>query len=242
MLSRVRSLPGRAALPGTRARSVGGGIQSGDFITNFTTAENPMVLGGIVDTGLAVGEDWTDPLVISTGAIGRTPTPNRYDDSICVIKRSFRAFADNQFAQFTAYVAPGYVGNAGKHETGVWVRGAISANSASGYECSWGLNTDGTCYVFVTRWNGPEGDFTTLIDPSAAFGSYINAPPLPFNGAVFRLQIVGSTLLCTISGVPILTVTDTTFATGRNPGMDFWPVDGAIAANYGMAQYRAGDL
>lgn len=217
-------------------------VGTGDFITNFSTVENPVSEGGKWDTGLGTGLKWTNPEVTVHGAVASTvPTPNRYDDCIAVLKKSFRVFVPNQFVQTVVYKVSGYTGNGGKHEVEMWVRGGITPNNAIGYECSMGTLTSFGTYAFCTRWDGAENTFTTLIDPANGMGSYTNAPTAIADGDVLRVEIVGNTITYKQNGITIFTVTDTTYTSG-NPGMGMWAVDGAIIGNLGFKSLRAGDL
>lgn len=230
----ARSLASRNTIAPVAANS--------DFITSFPTVENPISQGGIWDRGLEEGLKWTSPQVTANGCVASEgPTPNRFDDDIAVLKRTYRAFANNQFVQGVMYLAPGYNANGGKHECEMWLRGQITANNARGYECSIGMQTSFGTYAFCTRWDGAENSFTTLIDPANGTGSYTHTPTAIADGDVYRVEITGTTITFFQNGIVIFTVTDSTFSSG-NPGVGFWPVDGAIVTSMGFKSYRAGDL
>lgn len=230
----------RAALA-LSGRSVGLALSS-DFSTSFPTIENPLSQGGIWNTGLGVGLDWTNPKVTADGCVASVvPTPNRYSDDIATLKTSFRTFTANQFAQAVAWKLGGYSGGGGSHELELFLRGGISAHSAVGYEVSIGISPSPAVYAFVVRWNGVAGNFTALIDPGHGIGSYTNTPSVPVTGDVWRGEISGTTIKAFQNGVQILQITDSTFSSGQ-PGLGFWPVDGATPANFGWRSFLAGDL
>lgn len=219
---------------------------STNFVTAFPTVENPLSQGGIWDRGLQEGLKWTDPKVTANGCVAvSSPTPNRYDDAIAVLKTVAnggpRNFAANQYVQAVLYKAGGYTGGGGAHECELWLRGLITANSATAYECSIGISAAFAVYAFVVRWNGVEGDYTALISPAEGNGSYSNTPTTPANGDVYRAEITGTTIKLYQNGILILQVTDSTYSSGQ-PGLGFWPVDGATPASMGWSSYTAGDL
>lgn len=216
------------------------------YSTAFPTVENPLSESGKWNTGLAVGLKWCDPKVTANGCCASTtPTPNRYDDNIATLSTSVHTFAANQYAQGTFYVASGYTGGSGKHECELFLRASISANSATGYEVSIGMDNEDagvSVYAFVTKWNGAEGSFTTLLDPSFGVGSYTNTPSFPTNGGAWRAEIVGTTIKAYLNGVQILQVTDSSFSSGQ-PGLGFWPVDtGVVIGDFGWRNWQAGEL
>lgn len=215
------------------------------FSTSFPTVENPLSQGGIWKCGLAVGLNWTNPKATSNGCVASTtPTPNRYDDAIAMLDSSAFAANANQFVETIVYKAAGYSGGGGSHEVEHFGHMSVSANNAQGYEGSIGINPSGT-YAFIVRWNGPEGDYTALIDPSNGVGSYTNAPTALADGDVIRSEYTVAAGVATIklfqNGSLIVTTTDSTFLSGQ-PGLGFWPVDGATPENMGWKFYQAGNL
>lgn len=216
---------------------------SGDFITSFPTIENPLNQGGLWNRGKEEGLLWTTPQVTANGCVASTgPTPNRYDDNIAVLKAPC---APNQFAKGTLYKEAGYDAGGGKHEVELLLRGTISANFASFFECSIGMQTSFGPYGFIVLWNGPENNFTTLSDPANGTGSYVNTPTAMMNGDRHYADIstVGgvTTIRLLQNDIVIISITNSSIASGT-PGLGHWVVDGATIDKMGLRDYRSGAL
>lgn len=208
--------------------SGGGGQPTTLYTTSFAGTENPISEGGAWTRGLTEGLDWTNPKTTGGQAVASTaPTPSRYSDDIAHLS----GFPANQWAQATVYKVAGYTGNGGGHEVELLLRFQITPHNARGYEVLWGLSG----YLAIVRWNGPVGSYTPLYDPG------VGSIPVPQHGDVLRAEITGSTIKVYRNGVQVASVTDTTYATG-NPGIGFWPVDGAIPDNLGWQDFSAGGL
>lgn len=222
--------------------SGGGGGGGGDFSTTFATTENPISEGGIWLNGEADGGDWHNCLTTSGRCVGAADNfVSRYADDICCLKTSYRAFSAAQWAQATLYVAGGYTGGGGSHECELLLRWSISSGVARGYEAAIGIRPAGT-YAFIVRWNGSLGDYTALWDPGGSLGSYTNTPTAMADGDVMRAEIsAGGVISLRQNGILLGSVTDSTWASGQ-PGMGFWPVDGATAGSMGWSDFSAGDL
>jgi hypothetical protein len=195
--------------------------------------ENPLSEGRQWVNGKAVGLDWNNPLTVPGRALASVNSGlgvSRYDDSIAHLSTSVATFTPNQFAQGTVYKAAGY-SPSGSHEVELLLRFQTAAHNARGYEVLWGI----TGYIAIVRWNGPLGGYTPLYDPGAGSIS------VPLDGDVLRAQITGDTITVYKNGSLVATVSDSTYATGQ-PGMGFWPIDGATAANLGWKSYQAGNL
>jgi hypothetical protein len=208
------------------------------YSTNFPLTENPISEGGVWVRGGTEGLDWTNPLTTGGHAVASTsPTPTRYSDDIAIIKSSAVAFNANQYAQGTVYLAPGYTGNGGGHEVELLLRFSISAHDAHGYEILWGIPG----YMAVVRWNGPVTDYTPIYDPG------VGSIPVPKDGDVLRAEISGNIIKVFRNGtqvgpnIDVSSVGSTVWTSGQ-PGMGFWPVDGAIPGDYGWKSYQAGSL
>lgn len=212
---------------------------SGAFYTTFGTTENPISEGGIWVRGAAEGDDWNNPLTTGGHAVASVASGlggSRYDDSIAHLSTSYRSFAANQYAKGTVYKAAGYDPD-GSHEIELLLRWNITSGNARGYETLIGITASNQGYIAIVRWNGSLGSYTALYDPGA--GSIA----LPADGDVFEARISGTTITVYRNGSAIsgATATDSTYSSGQ-PGIGFWPVDGALPGSYGWAYFEAGDL
>jgi hypothetical protein len=214
---------------------------SGNYSTNFPLNENPISEGGKWVNGKLIGTNWNNALTVPGRATASvlSGNPSRYNDSIAHLSTSVATFTPNQFAQGVVYKAAGYDPRAvGKHEVELLLRFSITNGVARGYEIGWG--TDG--YIFLVRWDGGLGSYTALYDPGT--GSI----PIPQDGDVLRVEIIGNNVSAYRNGVLIagwpqaVTSHGGTVWTAGQPGMGFWPVDGATPANLGWKTYQAGNL
>lgn len=213
------------------------------FSTSFPTIENPLSEGGKWQLGGTNGLDWFDPKVTANGCVASTGdlgTVNgtRYSDDLGHLKTSFRSFSANQYCEGRVYRVSGYTGNGGGHEIEHLLRFSIAANNAHGYEVLCGCSAGG--YLAIVRWNGPVTDYTELYS-DAGFG-------LLADDDLIRSQIVGNIITVKKNGSTVASV-DVTAGAGAatvwnsgQPGVGFWPVDGAVIGNYGWKNFSADDL
>lgn len=212
------------------------GCQTGvGYTTSFASTENPISEGGKWINGKAVGLDWNNVQTSPGKAFASVlsgATGNRYDDSIAHLSTTFTAFAANQYAQGTVYRAAGYSpGSGNKHEVELLLRFRIAAHEARGYEVLWGHSG----YLAIVRWNGPLASYSALYDTGdPGIGPAVD-------GDVLRAEINGSTIRVYKNGALVATVSDTSWVDGQ-PGMGFWPVDGASIEKFGWKNYQAGNL
>jgi len=196
--------------------------------------ENPISEGGRWINGKAVGLNWNNVQTVpgkGYASVLSGSTGSRYDDSIAHLSTSFATYSPNQYAQGAVFRAAGYNPGASGHEVELLLRFQITANNARGYEVLWGHSG----YLAIVRWNGPLGSYTPLYDPG------VGSISVPLDGDVLRAEIIGDTITVYKNGLLVATVSDSTYATGQ-PGMGFWPIDGATAANLGWKSYQAGNL
>jgi hypothetical protein len=206
------------------------------YSTNFSLTENPISEGGKWITGKTTGLDWNNPESNSGKAYASVlsgATGSRYDDSIAHLSTSLQTFNANQYAQGTVYLVSGY---SASHEVELLLRFSIAPHNAHGYEVLWGL----TGYLAVVRWNGALGSYTPLYDPG------VGSIPVPKDGDVLRAEISGNTLTVKRNGTTVATVDinvagGTVWSSGQ-PGIGFWPVDGATPKNLGWKSFQAGNL
>ena len=159
--------------------------------------------------------------------------PSRYNDSIAQLDTTF---TENQYAQGTVSRVAGYDPSPSKHEVELLLRFQISENSAHGYEILWGISG----YLAVVRWNGPLGNYTALYDT----GDPGIGPAA--DGDSLRAEISGNIIKVYKNDTQVATVDITSkggvvWSTGQ-PGMGFWPVDGATIEMFGWQSYKAGNL
>lgn len=202
------------------------------YTTSFSLSENPINEGGKWVNGKAVGADWNDVKTTpgkAFASIASGLSGSRYNDSIAYLSPSFMAVTPNQYAQATVFRVAGY--SASAHEVELLLRFKITRNNARGYEILWGA----TGYLAVVRWNGPLGNYTALYD-----GGLPGIGPA-VDGDVLRAEITGSVIKVYKNGSLVATVTDGSWTDGQ-PGMGFWPVDGATPQNFGWKTYAAGNF
>jgi len=214
------------------------------YTTNFPVTENPIseagkwINGGLV-TNDSDSSSWHNVLTvpgIARADLNADCCGGRYQDSIAHLRTSFMTFAANQFAQGTVYRAAGYSPPANvHHEIELLLRFQITPGSppsdARGYEVLWSI--DG--WICVVRWNGPSANYTELFCDQGATGPAVD-------GDVLRAEIIAGVIKVYKNGVlRVTTPPDTTWTSGQ-PGIGFWPVDGATKENYGWRSFTAGDL
>ena len=206
------------------------------YSTNFPATENPLSEGGKWVGGKVVGLDWNNPETTSGKAFASINSgingASRYNDSIAIINKSVATFNANQYAQGTVFKVSGY---SAAHEVELLLHFSISAHDAHGYEILWGAPG----YLAVVRWNGPLGNYTTLYD------SGVGGIAVPQEGDVLRAEMNASVITVKLNGKQVARVDVTSagnvWATGQ-PGVGFWPVDGAVRQNYGWKAFEAGNL
>lgn len=216
---------------------------SGNFSTSFPATENPISQGGIWVNGGSVGLKWqnvetTPGKAFGANFAGQTFQGTEFDDPCAHLSTAFRTFANNQFSQGTVFRAGGYTPSV-SHEIEIWVRAAITANNARGYEVLW-AGTDGT--IAIVRWNGPLADSSNSNNGFTQIATA--AGGVPAHGDVLRAEIIAGVIKVYKNGSLVLTgPSDTTWTSGQ-PGMGFWPRSGGnvVRANLGWQSYSAGDL
>lgn len=205
----------------------GGPVQ---LVTNFPNGEftnGNWLLGG------TNGLDWTDPTTSLNTGYGTQSTVSPVDDDS--VGLNIAAFPPNQYQRATIYKDPTLTGNT--YEVELFFRGAMSANSITGYEVN--LSYDGS-YSEIVRWNGGLNQFTYV---SQRFGV-----PTPVTGDVLEAQIVGTfmTVWLTHNGskqmindIDVTVIGGTVYTTGK-VGVAFWHGDGL--RRYGFTDWLAQGL
>jgi hypothetical protein len=128
-------------------------------------------------------------------------------------------------------------GPTGEHEAEIYVRMAISANIARGYEVT--VTQTGECYI--VRWNGSVNSFDLLLGPITTNVSVLD-------GAVWEVTMQGVNLAVKCDGATVVAATDMsgfsgTYWSDGNPGMGFWYHNASDAkSNYGWSSYIAVEI
>jgi len=162
----------------------------------------------------------------SGNAYATATNPTQFDDNLAHLS----GFAANQYIEGVVHRAGGY-SPADPHEIELLLRCLATASDTRGYEIL--LNSDGGSDI--VRWNGPRGDFTVLSWTGSGAGGVAN-------GDVFRAEISGGVIVVKKNTVQIMTVTDSTWATG-NPGIgSFMRGNGNVLASMGWQSIVAADL
>jgi hypothetical protein len=180
------------------------------YFTTFPLTENPINESGAWISGGTVGLDWGD---IRTGASPNAATcatdTFTFNDCHAILTDPGWAFSPDVYARAQVRTVSQIPANF--QEVELMFRRALSAHSSTGYEVFWKCANDGSQYVAIARWDGPEGSFTTphnhlATGPGLTDGDYIEA------------YIRGSLVTAYVNGVLQFTFD---VATGFN-GADFY--------------------
>lgn len=158
------------------------GVTQTGYTNDFAAAQNPLSSTDWL-LGATDGLDWLNPE--STGGhCVATSTSSSFNDNIAQLKSATFAANAKQYAKATVYRAVGYTPPAPDyHEIELHVHQSIAAHSATGYECGWGLKSDGTAYYFIVIWLGALGSFDTL------YASAAGDIPVPQQGYTMEADI-----------------------------------------------------
>lgn len=231
---------------------------SSDFTTSFSVTENPISQGGIwvlgKDDGIAWNNVQTTPgLAFGSSLVGLGPSA--YDDDLAQLKVSAAMVNADHYTLGRVFRASGYFPTGANHEIELLGRFAISANSAAGYECLFGL-TPTQAYMAVVKWLGAAGSFTALWDPGVG-----SISPL-ITGDMVRVEYRGTNVRIYINGTKIgpagpgntgvgANDVDLTKSTGGSslstwdsgqPGLGMWPQSGSTLSSYGWSYFETGNL
>ncbi len=205
------------------------------YTTNFPNTENPISEGGNWINGGTTGLDWSDVSTTPGLAIGHQNPLANYTDATAILTGSWSA---DQQGTATVYQTNATTGC--NEEAEIRLRSAISAHVNRGYEIGAKVTTasDAAAYMFVVRWNGAVGDFTSLV-------SYTGTQYGLQNGDVLNAKIVGNTISVYKNGTLMFTTTDTIWTDGA-PGIGLnLSNDGTNCASrhndYGFSTFTATD-
>jgi hypothetical protein len=112
------------------------------------------------------------------------------------------------------------------------LRSSLASNNSTGYEADFIISPTTNCGAQNVRWNGAVGNFTVLGN---------TAMTCPVTGDTFTTTMIGTTMKIYSNGIPLLTSTDATYASGK-PGMGqylFGP--GVAGTDFGQTSMRFTD-
>jgi hypothetical protein len=164
--------------------------------------------------GGANGSQWRNVQTTPGLAFG-SGTNSGYNDNIAQLTNV--SIPANHQVTATIHRVSGY-SPPSSHEVSLYLRMAINANNARGYECLCPFGGNGGQIV---RWNGAVGDFTPLNNSGPGFGNVAD-------GDVLIAKVIGGTITVYQNGNLVMSVNDSTWADG-NPGMGFFIRPGAGA-------------
>ena len=208
-------------------------IINGSYSTSFSSTENPISEGGIWINGEATGIDWNNVATTPGHAIGTSSGAGPgYDDSTAILTGSWGAV---QSAQASVFMPPGS-GASNTEEVELRLHTTVAPHNITGYEILFRAYNPGG-YANIVRWNGPEGNFTTLASENSNYhgikdGDVVSAT-IDANGLIIGY----------VNGVEVMRATDTTYTSG-NPGIGFDMVGAGSSANseFGFSNFSASNV
>jgi hypothetical protein len=193
------------------------------YSTSFPLTENPISESGKWANGGAVGLDWHNVQTTPGYAFG-TNAPTNYTDPTAILTGSFGSDYTVQATVYSVNQTSSYY-----QEVELRLRSSVSAHSCTGYEVNFRCLKTSDAYCQIVKWNGAEGDWTEL---DGRGGSQYGVS----TGDVVKATVIGNTITAYINGSPVLSVNDSTFATG-NPGMGFNANVGNSYTDFGFTNW-----
>ncbi len=197
--------------------------------TTFPLDENPISEGGVWDNGAAVGVQWNNSKSLQ-GVVTGLETAGGQRDATCI--RNDGPWPNDQYAELVVFcIDPG----TSFPEVELRTRSAMAANSCTGMEfsCSTKRGTSGD-YLLIVRWNGAQGNFTTLVNVQ---GRYYGAK----NGDLLSASSIGGYHRLYRNGILLARTKDTTVTSGQPGfGINSEEIGGANNFKYGLTRWRAG--
>jgi hypothetical protein len=175
------------------------------YATKFPLTEAPISEGGRWIGGKTVGVDWGNVSTKPGYAIGKAG-PMPYADSVALLTGDWPA---NQSAEVTVDKRTVW----GWPEISIRLRSSLAKHNCDGYEITFSLREGKRAYILITRWNGPLGDFTYLMNTKGAQYAVKT-------GDVMKATVVGNEIKAYKNGVLMGTAKDNTFINGA-PGFGF---------------------
>jgi len=207
-----------------------GNCLAGSYFTTFTNSEALLSEEGRWINGNA-GLEWSNCFTAGGVVHGRqnNGAGPSYNDSTALLAGSW---GSTQSVTVTLYKAS--VVESDYPEVEIRLRSSLSPHSCTGYEVTWSLRTDQSCYVGITKWNGSFGDFTNV---ATVYGSQY----VVTNGSILSATARGNVISAYVNGIRILTGIDNTFTTG-SPGIGFdHNGPGSEDAGFGFTRFHASD-
>jgi chitodextrinase len=201
------------------------------YSTNFSLSENPISEGGNWINGKTDGLDWADVRTIPGLAFGTQTGNNGFDDSVALVSGTWGPDQSVQATVHSVNQSLNYF-----EEVELWLRGNITAHSATGYEINFRCTGDFSAgYMQIVRWNGPLSSYT-YVDYS---GNGVNGVK---NGDVVKASITGTTIKVWVNDILVGQATDNSYSSGR-PGMGFFLQNAGAEANadFGFTNFTATD-
>lgn len=200
----------------------------GVYRTGIPTTENPISEGGVWINGKATGGSWSNVQSTAHLLFGTQTGSNGFDDSIAVLSGTWQPTQTVSARVHKTNQVP--TSDTTQEEVEVLLRASITAGNYTGYECNYAATNSSLKYMQVVRLNGALGAFTLL---SSTGGPGIN------DGDIVSCAISGATITSSVNGTVYITVTDSTYTSGR-PGVGFYRA-GSFGTNsdYGFTNYTA---
>ena len=196
---------GTTGAGGTGVGGSGGAGGGRSYTTTFPLTENPISENSNWINGQTTGLDWHDMSTTPGLAIGHQ-SGTSYTDGTALLTGSW---GPTQTVQAVVHAVNPK--DSCYQEVELRLRSTLAAHVCTGYEISFKATKTSGAYLIIVKWNGPLGDFTTLVNTSGAQYGVTS-------GDVVKATIVGNVITAYLNGAVVGTATDATYATG-SPGM-----------------------
>ena len=177
------------------------------YSTRFLRDENPISEGGKWKNGGKDGVDWYNVMTrrgVAHGAVSQ----GAYTDPTALLAGTWGKNQKVKAGVFSRNQTEKYY-----QEVEIRLRSTLTPHVCTGYEVFWRCLKTRDAYVEIVRWNGKVGDWTSLQKHSGAqFGVK--------DGDLVEATIVGNVIKGYVSGVEVISATDSTYKEG-NPGIGF---------------------
>ena len=217
------------------------------YSTRFERDEDPISEGGMWLNGLQDGKDWADVMTkggmvygqvtkmmvaerraeqgnLDPASDGALPVGD-YDDPTAVLAGEW---GPNQFAR--ARVVSRNPTDQYFQEVEIRLRSSITPHSCTGYEVFWRCLRTDQGYAEIVRWNGKNGDFTSL---KKLIGSQYGVN----DGDLVEASVSGNVLKGFINGVEVISATDDIYGAG-SPGVGFNFGVGDTNVDHGFSEFE----